>query len=248
MALAARCETLDHYELLGVPRDATSPQIQAAFLEAAKRFHPDKLGSELADLRPTSAKLFARITEARQTLTNARSRTEYDTKRAQGMTRQVDEQHRIQEIVNAATCFQKAEVFLKKRMLGPAEQEAKRAHESDPEQADYLALLSWIQANKPDSAAKLPEILAQLSAAVHMSPESEKIRFYRAQVLTRLGRHLEAVNDYRLVVAKNPHNIDAQREIRLWEMRQHGAHAAQSHQRPDPPEPTGGVLSKLFKR
>jgi tetratricopeptide (TPR) repeat protein len=248
VALAERYEDLDYYELLGVAHDAPVAQIQAAFFEAAKRFHPDKLGAELADLRPISAKLFARITEARQTLTNPELRSRYEAKLSQGVADGQDEQHRIQQIVNASTCFQKAEVLLKKRMLAAAEEEARRAYENDPEQADYLALLAWIQANKSDSVPLLPEILAQLNVAVRMNPDSEKARFYRAQVLTRLGRNLEAVIDYKFVVAKNPRNIDAQREIRLWEMRQQTPAAASAQQRANSLPAKGGVLSKLFKR
>jgi curved DNA-binding protein CbpA len=221
--LASRYDTIDHYELLGIARDATAAQIQAAFLEAAKRYHPDKLGAELADLRTPSAKLFARVAEARQTLSDPNARQQYDARLDQRQPRdqsEQDEQQRIHEIVNAATSFQKAEVFFKKRMLAAAEQEARRAYEADPEQAEYLALLAWINANKPDSANLLSDVLFQLNTAVRMSPESEKTRFYRAQVLSRLGRNLEAVADYKFVVGKNPHNIDAQRELRLWEMRQ----------------------------
>ncbi len=217
--LADECDRLDYYELLGVARDATSAQIQVAFFDLAKRYHPDRLGTEFADLRATGAKLFARIMEAHQTLSDAKLRLGYDAKMGRSDEIADEEQQRIHEIVNAATSFQKAEVLFKKRMLAAAEIEARRAHESDPEQADYLALLAWINANKPNSAECLPKILIQLNTAVNMSPENEKARFYRGQVLSRLGRNLEAVNDYKFVVSKNPRNIDALREIRIWEMR-----------------------------
>lgn len=245
LALAESYEKLDYYELLGVARDAPTTQIHVAFLGLAKRLHPDKLGPELADLRPVSAKLFARITEARENLSNLESRSRYDAKLDQDSPGDDREQQRIQEIVNAATWFQKAEVLLKKRMLDAAEQEASRAHQADPEQADYLALLAWIRANRSDSAAELPDLLVQLNVAVAMSPESEKVRFYRAQVLTRLGRNAEAVLDYKFVVSRNPHNIDAQREIRLWEMRQQKPSTAPAQA---PATAKLGVFGKLFKR
>jgi tetratricopeptide (TPR) repeat protein len=141
---------------------------------------------------------------------------------ARGLTASDDEQERIQLVVHAATSFQKAEVLFKKRMFAAAELEAKRAHDDDPEQSDYLALLAWIQANKPNADSQLPQILDTLNLAVKMGPENEKNRFYRAQVLSRLGRHREALADYRFVVSKNPHHIDALRELRIWEMRRKG--------------------------
>jgi len=206
-------------------------------------------------MRASSARLFARISEARQTLTEPDSRQQYDAKLGQGVAHddEENEQKRIHEIINAATSFQKAEVLLKKRMLAAAEKEARSAHESDPGQADYLALLAWINASKTESSALLPESLGQLNMAVSMSPESEKIRFYRAQVLSRLGRKQEALADYKFVVTKNPRNIDAQRELRLSEMRksQVSSPALTTGSAPRQsiaPQSKGGVFSKFFKR
>jgi len=220
--LAASYEQLDYYQLLGIERNANTVQIQAAFFQLAKQLHPDKLGPELADLRDAGSRIFSRLTDAQQTLTDPNRRTEYDRQLARGLTASDDEQERIQLVVHAATSFQKAEVLFKKRMFAAAELEAKRAHDDDPEQSDYLALLAWIQANKPNADSQLPQILDTLNLAVKMGPENEKNRFYRAQVLSRLGRHREALADYRFVVSKNPHHIDALRELRIWEMRRKG--------------------------
>ena len=219
-------ERMNFYELLGINRDATNEQVQAAFFRLAKQFHPDKLSAELADMKETSARLFSRLTEAQQTLSDQTKRVNYDRQLTHKLTSEDDEQQRIQVVVQAATSFQKAEVLFKKRMLAAAELEAKRAHESDPEQADYLALLAWIQASKPNSELQLPQVLDQLNQALRVEPESEKTHFYRAQVLSRLGRQREALADYRFVVSKNPHHIDALREIRIWEMRRKGQQSA----------------------
>lgn len=258
IALAEACEQMNHYELLNLEQQATAEQVAAAFFSAAKKFHPDRLGPDLADLRPLSAKLFARLTEAHQVLASDSARADYDRALAQGQEGSLDdEQQRINDILLAAKCYQKAEVLLKKRMLDAALLEARKAHESDPSQADYLALLAWVTACKTEHSQELQPVLIQLNTAVRMSPESEKVRFYRAQVLGRLGRQLEALSDYKFVVTKNPHNIDAQREVRLWEMRQKNQSTPAGRPSAGPTsagngkagEPTrSGVLSKLFKR
>ena len=220
--LSASHEQLDFYQLLGINRDATTDQIQAAFFQLAKQYHPDKLGSDLADMRDVSGRIFSHLTDAQQTLCDSRRRVEYDRQLTHGSIPIDVEQERIQLVIRAATSFQKAEVLFKKRMFAAAELEAKRAQENDPEQPDYLALLAWIQANKPNSEAQLPQILDRLNEALKRGPESEKNHFYRAQVLSRLGRNREALADYRFVVSKNPHHIDALRELRIWEMRRKG--------------------------
>jgi hypothetical protein len=48
---------------------------------------------------------------------------------------------------------------------------------------------------------------------------STSIRFYRAQVLKRLGRQDDAYRDFRFVARQKPEHLDAVREVRLHEMR-----------------------------
>jgi len=219
LELAQAEETLDYYQLLGIERRASAEEIQLAFFQLAKQFHPDRLGPELSDLRDAGSRVFARLTQAQQTLSDKDRRREYDSQLSLGHASADDEQLRIQAVIQAVTSYQKAEVLLKKRMLAAAELEATHAYEGDPEQPDYLALLAWIRANKQNSDSQLPEILELLNRALQMDPQSEKSHYFRAQVLSRLGKQREALADYRFVVTKNPHHIDAQREIRIWDMR-----------------------------
>jgi serine/threonine protein kinase len=59
-----------HYEVLNVDKRASLEVIQAAFKALAVKYHPDK---------PTgNAKLFAKLTEARDVLSDERKRREYD--------------------------------------------------------------------------------------------------------------------------------------------------------------------------
>jgi tetratricopeptide (TPR) repeat protein len=169
------------------------------------------------DLKPLSTKIFARMSEAHQTLNDAAKRTAYLQQLERGVPD--DEEEKVRKVLRAAGAFQKAEVLLKKRMLAAAELEANRALEDDPDQADYLALYAWIQASKADSEPRLPELCKMLSEAIARNPASEKNRYYRVQIYKRLGQVDRAVADCRIIVEKNPHHVDALREIRLWDMR-----------------------------
>ncbi|MGC4069696.1 MAG: DnaJ domain-containing protein [Polyangiaceae bacterium] len=200
----------DHFEILGLTRDATSAAAHEAFLKLAKVYHPDRLPEELADLKPLTTKIFTRLSEAHQTLSDPTKRQHYlnDKKHPDAS----DEDEKVRRILRAAGAFQKAEVLFKKRMLAAAELEVNRAIEDDPEQPDYLALYAWIQACKSDSEPRLGELLKMVSDAVTRNPANEKNRFYRVQILKRLGRIDEAVTDCRIIVDRNPHHVDAQRE------------------------------------
>ena len=70
--LHRRMRKLEPHELLGVEPDAGSASIKRAFAAASKELHPDRyFGKELGSYREKLAQIFARITEAVQTLQKA---------------------------------------------------------------------------------------------------------------------------------------------------------------------------------
>jgi tetratricopeptide (TPR) repeat protein len=261
-ALTARAGKT-HYEVLGVPKDAPAAVIQTAFFGLAKKWHPDRLRADMADLRDQATRVFARISEASQVLSDAASRRAYDESLVAGEG--ADEAAQVQKVLRAANAFQKAEVLLKRGNLALAEREAIVAFEGDPSQADHVALYAWILAQKPD--ANLVELAAQLDKACKSEPNNLRARWYRGQLLKRLGRNRDALHDFRFIVERDPRHTDAHREVRLYAMRR-------GNQRSDPPgasqspppdsaggrrssppagksgspPPKPGLLNKLFKK
>jgi len=206
----------DYYELLGVAADAIAPVIQAAFFQLAKKWHPDRLGPDLADVRDLATKVFARMSEAHQILSDPSRRKEYDELRKDGAG-SAEEQEQVQRVLRAATAFQKAEVLMKRNNSVAALEEARKAVELDPSQADYIALLAWVESTQLNS--NLEEILARIEKAQRLEPNNTRIRWYRGSILKRLGKNAKAVGDFRFIVENDPRHLDAQREIRLYEMR-----------------------------
>lgn len=247
--------TADYYRLLGVAPTTSSDDIQNAFLGMVKVWHPDRLRPELAELRPQVERLFARITEAHQTLVDEVRRKRYDELLDEGGGT-VEEQEQIQAVIRAATAYQKAEVYLRKRAVEEAESEAKRALDNDPEQADYQALYAWILAQKNPLPRPLSALIETLDAAVERSPKSVRNRFFRAQLLKRAGEDQRAIADFQWIVEQDRHHVDARRELRIYEMRgsihphQKGKSGAGkvSGSVKSPPASGKGLLGKLFKR
>jgi tetratricopeptide (TPR) repeat protein len=270
-AIIKRAEAIDHesfFQMLGVEKDATEKVVQAAFFALAKIWHTDRLAPELADVRDACSKVFARMSEAFETLSNADRRKRYVDTLA-GDTA-LAETEQVQRIIEAATQFQHAEVFLKKHDLVNAETCSKRAYGLDPDQTDYVALYAMVQLQKAGSDEPLDSIAALLDAAIAKNDKCERAYFARATLRKRLGRMELAIDDYRIAYELNPSNLDAAREVRLHQMRQgkslgrgtadppaQGASKTPSKspsKRPSkapsgtPPKKVGGLLSSIIKR
>jgi Flp pilus assembly protein TadD len=166
-------------------------------------------------------------------------------------------QETVARVVEAAAHFQKAEVCFKRNDLVQAEALCRHALELDSTQPDYVALLAWLVALKPEnqSAEKTMGSVDQLTRAIKMNDRCEKAYFWRGVLLRRLARDDLAIRDFRQVVELNPRNIDAAREVRLHNMRG-GRQSTPPARRssPIPPNPRNdaphksGLFGRLFKK
>jgi curved DNA-binding protein CbpA len=235
----ANVDEVTHYELLGLPVDATQEQIAQAFPSLARRWHPDRLNPEYADLRDAVTRVFARMTEASRVLGNSVTRRSYDE--ALGMLDAgQQEQEQVALVLRSAEAFQKAEILLRKRDLEGAEQLARLAHEGDPDQPEYAALYAWIRSRRPDATEEdIALSLGMLKKAIAKQTNNVKIHYYLACVLKAAGQSAAALREFRHVAENDPSNVEAAREIRLHDMRR-----ANSKQPPGDP----GLFGKIFKR
>jgi tetratricopeptide (TPR) repeat protein len=264
---AQTIDRADYFSMLDVARDATRDDIEGAFLDLAKKWHPDRLPPELAGARDACARVFSRMSEARAALVDDEARARYMKLLHEG-SGSPETQETVQKVVDAATSFQKAEVCFKRNDLAQAEVLCRKALDLDPTQPDYHALLAWLEAMKPESqsAERTLACIKMLDKAVSLSNRCEKAYFWRGMLYKRLGKTDQALKDFRRVADMNPRNIDAVREVRLHTMRA-GSRAStppppaagrQSNpggrqSNPPPPKPgddkkTSGILGRLFKK
>ncbi len=221
-----RAEGIDRenfFAMLGVPQDAPPDVAQSAYFGLAKRWHPDRLPAELSDLRDQSAKVFSRLSEAFQTLSDKEKRAKYVDLMQQGGG-SPEEQEKVNQILEAHMDFQKAEILLKKGDLAGAERLAAKAAAADPDQADYLALLAWLRASQPGaSTSVLAESVKSFDTLLGQVPNHHRALWYRGSLLKRLGREELGIVDFRRLLVLDSKNLDAAREVRLFDMRHGGA-------------------------
>src|SRR5690606_21981626 len=130
----------------------------------------------------------------------------------------------LERAVDSAMLFQKGEVFFKKGDYAQAEFHVRQAVDADPDQPEYRALLAWVQAHRlgPPPAGSSDHYRKQiqlLDDLIAKEPEYERALFYRGTLLMRSGKTDAAIADFRALMRLNPRNIDAAREVRLYEQR-----------------------------
>ena len=238
----------DYFQMLGITQEATPEEVKAAYFNLARVWHPDKLPSHLGDVKESCSRVFARMSEAHQTLTDPKMRARYVQVMKEGGATP-EEQEVVANVVAATVNFQKAEICVKRNDLPQAEELARKAHLADPKQAEYLALLAWIEAMKPESQG-LEETLAKiekLTEAIELNARCERAYFYRAMLQKRLGNEDKAYKDFQKSVELNPRNVDSQREIRLHDMRGK-ASIAPGKPSVKPPTSKPGLFDRFFKK
>jgi len=250
--IADRAQIIDkqnYFDMLGVKVDASVEDVKTAYIVLAKTWHPDRLPTALADVKDACGRVFARMSEAHQTLVDEEKRKRYLRLMKEG-GETPEQQQEIANVVTATVEFQKAEICLRKNDLAQAEVLAKHAAKLDPDQADYIALVAWLEALKP--ASQSPEAtqarIAELDRALKLNERCERAYFYRAMLYKRQRRDALAFKDFKKVAELNPKNIDAQREIRLYDMR--GGPPRRITPIPSQPPASNkpGLFQKFFKK
>ncbi|MET0412605.1 MAG: DUF4388 domain-containing protein [Polyangiaceae bacterium] len=141
--------------------------------------------------------------------------------------------------LSAGAALRAAQECIKRHQLDRAQALAEQLRQQDGSRVESQALLAWIQAQREDPRnTRLGHtILSNLNHAIRQEPNNPRIRYYRGQVLKRLGRTEDALKDFRFSARQDPSNLDAIRELRVHNMRSE-----------PPPARTSGMFAKFFGR
>lgn len=207
---AQSIENEDPFTILGVPRGASTEAVRAAFIRLARVWHPDRLPPELRPFRAEAEKIFAYISRANDTLSDPAARAVYEQKAVSDQPPPRERKDVIREIDHA----------LSKREYGFAEMEAKKLADADSDDGEAQAIVAWAAAKGGDAPEDvLRASLTKLDRAAATDRLCDRTYFYRGMLHKRLGNIPSAMRDFARVVHLNPKHVDAQRELRIYEMR-----------------------------
>ena len=215
--IAHRAQSVDSedlFEALGLPDGAPVEAARAAYFRLARLWHPDKLAPDLAPFRSEVEKIFSHMTRAHVALTDPDAHRTYlathDQDAAAGAITSKPRPQVIRDI----------EQELAKRDFLSAEQTARHLIAHDPDDADAQALAAWAATSAGEAGEDtLRTNLTHLDDAIKQDAYCERAYYYRGVLQKRLGNVPAASKDFAHVIRINSKHVDAQREIRIFEMR-----------------------------
>ena len=140
--MAARIEGADHFQVLGIPREAEVGRIKTAYFQLAKTWHPDAAPpGEPPEGRALRAEIFSRVAAAWGTLEDSARRTQYLEELKSGLSAQVD----ISRIYQAEQAFEKVASLVAGRAYAEALQRVNEAIGFYPEEPEYAMWKAWLE-------------------------------------------------------------------------------------------------------
>ena len=179
-SLLGQLSKIDHYSALGLEEDAGPIHFKKAYFKAAKKYHPDtlvRLG--LGDLKEPAARVFARIAEAFETLSDPDKKAAYDARGSEGASFDAT------RLAQAETSFRKGEILIKMGSFGRALEYLEPAVTLWPSEPAYQAALGWALYKQPKT--DLERAAEHLEIALKQAPEDAVIHFRLGLVMRAAG-------------------------------------------------------------
>ena len=208
--------TKDHFELLGVPRDATEAHVREAYFRLAKRFHPDgQLDADLGGMRDALEAIFRRLGEAYEILRNPRIRVVYEKNLARAAMVALSEatgpapagedasESPEASLARAAESFTSERFWEVIQILEKAVPRAQGALKQR-----QRVLLARAYARTPDWVKQGEELLVTV---VQQDPDDAEAHFHLGVIYRGQGLRGRALRAFRRVLELTPGHPEAQR-------------------------------------
>jgi hypothetical protein len=245
--------TLSHFALLGISETAPLAEVGAAYLKNVRMFHPDRLPAlGLGHLTEKAARIVAQLNDAQATLADPKRRTEYLAARSRPAQGAIIDSG--QSIMAAERSFQMGEVMLRKGDFTKAVDAFAEAMRANPLEPIYKAYWAWARWDNPGPHKDrlVRETLKTIEETMKDRPKFPQGLYWIGMLHKHLGDLTAAANAFRAATGQDKNLLDAERELRVIELRR--TRATASHPIPEKPSPAtaarqkDGVFNKFLKR
>jgi hypothetical protein len=210
--LAEKLAKADHFEVLGVKREATGAQIKIAYFQLAKSYHPDAVPADAPpELRKLAADVFAKVSEAWGVLGDDAKRAQYLDDLKTGAGTEVDVMH----IFKAEEAFNAATILVKARRYQEALAKLQEAIQLNPDEAEFHMWKAWCEFLLSAEKKKVhPACAAAIEAALKQNPHCVSGYLFLGQMAKIVGDLPTAEKQLKRGLAEAPKNPDLERELK----------------------------------
>jgi len=216
--LFSRLASINYYELLGVNRKAEKQEIVKSYTELSRKYHPDRFQDpSLQDISDKALEIFNQITFAYTTLSNERSREEYNHSL---------EKDRIQSLISDETLdpaearrhYERGMILYQEGDLRGAQQAFDLAVSIDPSVSEYHTGLGLLQAmESDDKPANISEAERCFKKAIALNADEPRNYFYLGQIHKSREEYPLAREYFRKALEKRPNYPQAKAELKKIE-------------------------------
>jgi hypothetical protein len=207
------------FKRLSVGRDASDEQIERAFATVSSMWDVSTVHNPSESGIAAAVAIADALREARASLLDPMRRKDEERAAFFGLQKQdpaedLAKSGELTEVNGARACLLRGD-------LDRAERMARRATKANQNDATAMALLAWIEAQRPsnqDEAATKTRI-AMLDRAISYNGQCDEAYYYRAKLYARINNPMACLRDLRRVAQLNPKHQEAVRELRIYEMR-----------------------------
>jgi curved DNA-binding protein CbpA len=215
----AELKEKDLFTRLGLPRSkAASLNLKSNFLELAKQYHPDTVPQDAPpEMRTIRAEILAFLNEAYQTLSDDQRRVEYLADlEAKEVVGDVD----IEAILQAEEQFTRGTHFFRARKFKEAFDLFDGCIRMNDREGEFYAWRGYSRfLSAPDRRAAHAKAREDLHKALELNPRCSAACLFDGHMFKLLEAHAEAQSAYHKTLELEPGNVEAQRELRLYEQR-----------------------------
>ncbi len=205
-----KLKRLDHFRVLGLPRNADSAEVEAAFDRAAWRFHPDNFLGASQAVCGLAEGVFNRLRAAYLILRSPFRREGYLQQLGQGEEDEDDES----ALGEARRHFEDGLTNLDKGLYEKAAWHLRRAVDLNEHDARYYAYLGWaVHKNAPTDRVAATEARRHLERAVQLDPQLDTPHLFFGFLYLAEDETESARSSFEKALRLNPENREATRQL-----------------------------------